>query len=144
VATGTYVVTVTDSRGCSLVDTSVVGEPKPLFTTGFVKDVTCNGYADGFLDITAYGGTLPYYFLWSKDSIITEDIGSLQGGTYFVTVTDGNGCTVSGTYFVYEPTPLTLTFTSTNVTCPGSANGTITPTVAGGNYPYNYTWSNFS
>ena len=143
-ATGTYIVTVTDSRNCTLVDTSKVGEPKPLFTTGFVKDVTCNGYADGFLDITAYGGTLPYYFLWSKDSIVTEDIGSLQGGTYFVTVTDGNGCTVSGTYFVYEPDTLTLSFTSNNVTCPSGSTGSISPIVTGGNYPYSYTWSNFS
>lgn len=144
IGAGTYVVTITDSRGCTLIDTSNVGEPQPLFTTGFVKDVTCNGYADGFLDITAYGGTLPYYFLWSKDAIVTEDIGSLEGGTYYVTVTDGNGCTVSGTYFVYEPDELQLSFTSTNVTCPGDASGSISPIVTGGNYPYVYTWSNFS
>ncbi|MDW8273824.1 MAG: gliding motility-associated C-terminal domain-containing protein, partial [Chitinophagales bacterium] len=142
--TGTYIVTITDSRSCTAVDTAKVGEPQPLFTTGFIKDVTCKGYADGFLDITAYGGTLPYYFLWSKDSIITEDIGALSGGTYYVTVTDGNGCTVSGTYFVYEPDSLKLTFNSTNITCYGGSNGAITPIVTGGNYPYTFTWSNFS
>lgn len=144
IPTGTYIVTVTDSRGCTLADTSQVGEPQPLFTTGFIKDVTCKGDADGFLDITAYGGTLPYYFLWSKDSIITEDLGSLEGGTYFVTVTDGNGCTVSGTYFVYEPDSLLLSFVTTNVTCPGGGDASVSPIVTGGNYPYFYTWSNSS
>jgi gliding motility-associated-like protein len=143
-STGTYIVTVTDSRNCTAVDTARVGEPQPLFTTGFIKDVTCKGDADGFIDITAYGGTLPYYFLWSKDSIITEDIGSLVGGTYYVTVTDGNGCTVSGTYFVYEPDSLKISFSQTNVTCPNGNNGKIAPIVTGGNYPYFFTWNNSS
>ncbi len=143
-SSGTYYLTITDARSCSKVDTLIIGQPLPLYTTGFIKNVTCAGYEDGFLDITAYGGTLPYYFVWSKDSVVTEDLGNLSGGNYVVTVTDGNGCTVDATYFVYEPDSLKLSFDATNVTCPGAGTGKVSAVVTGGVYPYTYLWNTFN
>ncbi len=143
-SSGTYYLTITDTRNCQKVDTLIIGQPLPLYTTGFIKNVKCAGYEDGFLDITAYGGTLPYYFVWSKDSVVTEDLGNLAGGNYVVTVTDGNGCTVDATYFVYEPDSLKLTFASTNVTCPGIGTGKVSAVVTGGVYPYIYLWNTFN
>ncbi len=144
VASGTYIFTITDTRGCQKIDTLVIGQPLPLYTTGFITDVTCAGYNDGFLDITSYGGTLPHYFIWSKDSIVTEDLGNLSGGSYTVTVSDANGCTVSAVYFVFEPDSLKLTFDFNNVTCPGGFDGNVSAVVTGGNYPYTYLWNNFN
>jgi gliding motility-associated-like protein len=144
VGSGTYYLTITDTRNCSKVDTLLMGQPLPLYTTGFIKNVKCAGYEDGFLDITAYGGTLPYFFVWSKDSVVTEDLGNLSGGNYVVTVTDGNGCTVDATYFVYEPDSLKLTLAATNVTCPGAGTGEVSAVVTGGVYPYTYLWNTFN
>ena len=139
---GSYIVTVTDSRGCQRVDSTRLIEPGQIYTSGFIKNVTCAGFCDGFLDITAYGGTLPYSFLWSNGPS-TEDIGSLCGGNYIVTVTDVNGCQAVSLYVVSEPTPLQVVAVGTDVSCHGACDGTVAAIPSGGTRPYEYLWNDF-
>lgn len=56
-------------------------------------DVTCNGAANGAIDLTVTGGTLPYTILWSTFQG-SEDISGLDGGLYYVIVTDAKGCEI--------------------------------------------------
>lgn len=140
---GTYTLILTDSKGCVRNDTVVITEPAPLFTSGFISHVTCAGFADGCVDITAYGGTLPYVFTWSNGPS-TEDVCGLTGGNYTVTVTDVKGCVVAALYVVNEPAPLSLSISTTNVSCPGGSDGSAQAVVGGGRTPYTYLWSNFA
>ena len=140
---GTYYVTVTDANGCAKLDTAVVATPTLLYTSGVVKNVSCYGAKDGQILVTVYGGTLPYSYNWNP-AAFTENRYNLDSGSYNITVTDANGCTVSSFYVVKEPAPLTLGITSTNVTCFGGSDGTATSLPAGGTKPYRYLWSNFS
>ncbi|MFN8322817.1 MAG: gliding motility-associated C-terminal domain-containing protein [Chitinophagales bacterium] len=142
IAAGTYILTITDSRNCSKVDSLVIDEPDPLVTSGFIKNVTCNGYSDACVDITAYGGTLPYSFQWSTGQS-TEDICNVPGGSYYVSVTDAQNCFVASLYVVQEPTVLNTAIVSTNATCYGSANATVAVIPTGGTKPYEYLWNNF-
>jgi len=144
VGAGTYTVTITDTKGCVKIDSTTIGEPAPLVTSGFITNVTCFGYHDGFIDITAYGGTLPYLYNWSPTSSSTEDIADLSGGNYFVTVTDANGCTVSSLYPVLEPAQLTVNLASNNIACFGGNNGAVAAIPGGGLTPYEYLWDDFS
>jgi len=139
---GTYIVTITDSRGCSRVDSAHLTTPGQIYTSGFIKNVSCAGNNDGFIDITAYGGTLPYSFLWSNSSS-TEDIGTLSGGNYTVLVTDVNGCQAASLYVVSEPAVLTVQAIGTDVSCFGACDGTATAIPAGGTTPYEYLWNDF-
>jgi gliding motility-associated-like protein len=139
---GTYIVTLTDSKGCTRIDSATLTEPLPLVTSGFIKNVTCYGFADGFVDITAYGGTLPYAFQWSNGPS-TEDIGALTGGSYYVTVTDANGCQAATLYPVLEPAQLTVDVVGTNVACFGGKTGSVAAIPAGGRTPYYYLWNTF-
>ncbi len=139
---GVYFITITDSKGCVKTDSVIITEPNPLVTSGFVTNVSCNGLHDGFIDITGYGGTLPYTFLWSTNQS-TEDIASLPGGNYFVTLTDVNNCQVASLYIVNEPAVLTLDLVGTNLSCNGSANGTVSAIPGGGVTPYQYLWEDF-
>jgi hypothetical protein len=140
---GTYHVIVTDASGCSRSDSAIVNEPPQLYTTAVVHNVTCNGDNDGYIDVTAYGGTLPYTFLWNN-STTTEDEPTLSGGTYVVTITDLNGCTAASLYVVNEPAPIQLSFTMIPVACNGAQSGSLSVTPTGGVTPYTYLWSNFS
>ncbi|MCW5906397.1 MAG: gliding motility-associated C-terminal domain-containing protein [Chitinophagales bacterium] len=143
VPAGTYYVTITDSKGCTRIDSATVIQPEPLVTSGFIKNVTCYGDCDGAIDITAYGGTLPYAFAWST-SESTEDIIALCGANYYVTVTDGNGCVAATLYPVLEPPVLGLTLAATNVSCYGGTDGNVAAIPFGGRTPYEYLWNNFS
>ena len=59
-----------------------------------------NGGSDGYIDLTATGGTGSLSYLWSTTAT-TQDIYNLSAGTYSVIVTDDSSCTASATYNVY-------------------------------------------
>lgn len=88
VAAGTYTVTITDANGCTASSDSTVTEPTALGTA-----TADNG--DGSVVVTAFGGTSPYTYLWdaSAGNQTTDTALGLSTGTYYVTVTDANGCT---------------------------------------------------
>jgi hypothetical protein len=56
-------------------------------------------------------------------------------------VTDANGCSENQTFTINQPTALTATITTTNVTCTGGNNGSATIAVTGGSGSYTYVWS---
>lgn len=138
---GTYDVTVYDAFQCSATASYTIAEPDPLAITSIATDVQCNGAADGSIDVTVSGGTVPYTYLWSTTDV-TEDLNNLDVGQYDVTVTDGNQCTTTATYIITEPTLLTVTATVIDASCGGLADGSIDATVNGGTAPYSYLWSN--
>ncbi|WP_369998306.1 Ig-like domain-containing protein, partial [Winogradskyella sp.] len=113
-----------------------------LELTGTITDVLCFGDSTGAIDITVSGGNPPYTYLWSN-SDTTEDLANVQAGTYTVTVTDANGCTISDDFTVEQPTEeLTSTVnSSTDILCKGDATGAIDISVNGGTAPYDYLWN---
>lgn len=96
---GIYNVTVTDAAGCSTSQITVISEPPPLTVTGITSN---NG-----IDITVGGGTPPYTYAWSTGAT-TEDLTNLMPGTYMVTVTDANGCTLTDSFTVQNADLLTI------------------------------------
>ncbi len=139
---GTYTVTITDANGCTTTETVVINEPMPLTSTVTSTDVLCNGGNDGTAMIMVSGGVSPYTYLWSNGAT-TASITGLVAGTYTVTATDANGYTTSGTAAVVnEPTVLTSTSTSTDVTCNGDNDGAASMSASGGTAPYTYSWDN--
>ena len=142
---GTYYVTITDSLGCSLDDSTTILQPASslsIFLSG--TNVSCFGFSDGSIDLTITGGVGPYVINWSNGEI-TEDIGSLASETYLVDVQDSNGCIVSGSIDIVQPlNALSLSGTSVDVLCFGDSTGSIDISVQGGTFPYSYLWSNLS
>ena len=141
VVAGTYTLTVTDSKGCTAVNTYTVGQPAVLAANANINSVTCFGGNNGGIDLTVTGGTPTYSFLWSNGTT-TEDLTGLIAGVYSVTITDANGCIFSSAYTVTQPTQLVVNFTKQDVSCFGGNNGSINITVSGGTPGYSYTWSN--
>ena len=138
---GTHGVTVTDAHNCQTTGSWSVGQPDPLAATGIVTDVLCNGMNTGAIAVTATGGTTPYSYLWSNTQT-TATISALVAGTYTVTVTDFNLCTIVKSWTVTEPSAQSVTGVATDVVCHGGNNGAVDIVNSGGVAPYYYAWSN--
>ena len=138
---GQYYVTITDSSGCSIIDTVDIAEPLALSTNIASTPLSCFNVSDGTAGVLPSGGTSPYSFNWSNGSTAVGTTG-LAAGSIQVTVTDANGCTALDTVDVNAPPAITSTLATTPVSCQNGTNGTASVTGAGGTGTFNYTWSN--
>ena len=140
-AGGTYTVYVKDANGCIVSHSVIIYEPTPLSIASTVSNVTCAGGNNGVVDLTINGGVGDNSFSWSNNST-SEDVFGLLAGTYSVTVTDGNGCTISDSYVITQPlTPIIVNAVITGTT---GVTGAIDATITGGTAPYTFSWSNGS
>jgi gliding motility-associated-like protein len=104
-------------------------------------NVSCNGSCDGTATVNASGGTAGYTYSWAPSGGTAATAGSLCAGTYTCTITDANGCAITRTYTITQPSVLTATTTQTNVSCNGGCDGTATVTASGGTAGYTYFWA---
>ncbi len=99
-AAGTYTVVVTDAKNCTSTAQVVISGPASgiTFSTPVVTNVSCNGYTNGQIIISASGGT------GIKTYSINPNIGTqspsgtfsnLSAQAYIITAKDQNNCTNS-------------------------------------------------
>jgi gliding motility-associated-like protein len=143
---GTYYLTITDSKGCIAKDTSIILQPSAaLSVTPAITNVKCNGGKDGAIALTVGGGTAPYTYSWTGPNGFvetTKDISALFAGDYLVTVTDSKSCAqTSGPLTVTQPLAISLgTPTISNTGC-GTSVGAISITPTNGTAPYTFAWT---
>jgi gliding motility-associated-like protein len=137
-AAGTYSVVVTDASGCTSMSSYTVSEPPQLTASSAGFNVTCNGACDGQIVTIPAGGFGTYTFLWNT-GCTTAACNNNCAGTYTVTVTDQNGCTVQDTAIVSQPTAVVANANTTPATC-GQADGSATANGAGGTGAITYQW----
>jgi len=107
---GIYVITVTDTHGCTDTDTVNITEPPALIVDETVSVVppSCYDGHDGTATVTVTSGDSPTY-LWSNGQTTATATG-LSAGFYTVTITSANGCAATAlTAIVTEPEPPTIT-----------------------------------
>ena len=144
---GVYSLTTEDSLGCSVVDSVYLSEPGLL--TMEAKElswISCNGILDGLAFSAAYGGTLPYTFVWDNNQI-GDTVNTLSPGLHTVIVTDARGCVASDTVLIHEPPLLTVGISVLDsVYCNGVNTGSLATYVLGGtpfvgtSSLYTYLW----
>jgi gliding motility-associated-like protein len=138
--TGNYTVTVVDANGCTNTSSVNVTQPAALATSTSSSDVLCYGGNSGSASVVVSGGTSGYTYNWSPSGGTGSTATGLIAGTYTITTTDANGCTITASVTVAEPSPLVISISSTQSTC-GNANGTATAAPSGGTPGYTYLWS---
>jgi large repetitive protein len=134
---GVFVVTITDSNGCSAKDTvNVTANNSNLSASITAPTNICFG-TNATITANPNGGTGGYAFLWST-SATTQSV-NVPGGNYCVTVTDGSGCKVTSCVQITANNQLTVSVPN-SVACNGG-QAVLSANPAGGATPYNYSWS---
>ncbi len=112
---GTYTLTLTDANGCVETTTYTVNSPTPIQLNLVATGLDCNsGNNGGQIVANATGGTLPYTYTWSTRGT-TDTLSNLSVGTYCLTLTDANGCSLTACdSIVPAPNPLTIRKTASN------------------------------
>ena len=99
---GNYSFLISDNNGCLGSALAELIEPLAITSSTSATDVSCYGYCDGSVSVTALGGTTPYYYNWPNGT------SNLCAGFYNVITTDVNGCINSNSVVVNEPSPLII------------------------------------
>lgn len=117
---GEATVTVTDANGNAATATVTINEPTPIGIVDSVFASSC-GVPSGEVQLLyAYGGTpdynlwpVGYGVLWSNgDTLMPDTIYNAPVGTYWIQVTDANGCVATDTLIVEPITQPTASVTA--------------------------------
>ncbi len=136
-----YTVTVTDAKGCFTTKTIQITEPNILSITESHTNVSCNAGNDGSASVIVSGGTGSYTYSWTPSGGTAQTVSGLSAGTYTVTATDTNACSISKTITITEPDALTASITAVNVSCNNGKNGSASVAASGGTGSYTYNWA---
>ena len=141
---GVYSCVIVDNNGCQVEtgDQTVFNQGGLLsVSTISITDEVC-GDATGQIDVDVTGGATPVTYSWDNGAT-TEDITGLAAGSYVITATDVNGCSISYTESIQNVSPgFNVSITSTTDEVCGDGTGVIDIAVIGGANPVSYAWSN--
>jgi len=136
---GNYAVTLIDAHGCTLSQNMVIHNSTPVIDNSIVHNVICNGGENGSINVTVAQGNPTYTYTWNNGAT-GSTVSDLAAGNYQVTVTDINGCSTFGHFYVTEPQALEIT---ADIDADfGNNDGKIKLTVNGGTPGYTFEWSN--
>ncbi|MCX7954130.1 MAG: gliding motility-associated C-terminal domain-containing protein [Bacteroidales bacterium] len=142
VAGNTYNIslTVTENGCASPPYSQSIIFPTKLIINTMVNNASC-GNNNGSASVTVSGGVPPYSYLWSNGQT-SQTIQNIGAGTYYVTVTDNLGCTITSSVNVSNIGAPTVTANVlSHVTCYGQHNGSAAFTASGSGL-LTYQWSN--
>lgn len=138
---GNYNLTVTDANNCKANGEFTIARPRPLAVRlDTLVNASCAQLNDGRIRLSASGGTGNYTFQWSNNRN-SDEISNLRLGTYIVTVSDQNSCTLVDSFQLTAPPALRLLSAIQAPTCQGSEDGAINLTLQGAEVA-SILWSN--
>ena len=91
---GDYTLRIIDANDCSYIRTFNLVEPAELDVIFTVSAPSDNNSSDGVVLAEAFGGTTPYTYTWNFNNTNGNTLDGISVGTYFIIITDGNGCTL--------------------------------------------------
>jgi gliding motility-associated-like protein len=136
---GTYIVNVTDALGVVIADTvEVENNPAITFTTGFIDNTSCHT-PNGKAWVNASGGTGSLVYAWNSSAVTSDTLSGLIAGSYTVTISDGNSCSVDTSIIIHTQVdyPTIESIARTDSTACGALCTNFSVIFQGGNH---YFW----
>lgn len=125
-AAGKYSVTITDNLGEERTYETFLSEPKPLIVSDVqLSSPSCNGYTDGRIEATIFGGTPSYQYEWTGKTEIGPTLGNIPAGSYQLRVSDDNNCILNTEFILNEPEPIVPELEYEAPSCFGYEDGHI-------------------
>jgi len=137
---GTYYVIVTDAKNNVVQSADLtITEPGVLEVDLAPVSAGCGTDNDWTITANVKGGTPPFRYFWNTGER-TATIQNKSLGTYFVFITDANGCQVTENVVLENNSPLSVQETITDIICFDACSGGIDLAIGGGVAPYTITW----
>ncbi len=130
----------------TLPPVTMVPNPEMQIINTSYTDVWCSGDSSGTMLVEVQYGTPPFTYYWSEGTTHTsnnriDSLENVSAGTYTVSVSDVNGCTLDTSFTIVElDPPINININKTDVLCHGDSTGNINATVSGGTPGYTYNW----
>ncbi|AUC76149.1 T9SS type A sorting domain-containing protein [Olleya sp. Bg11-27] len=147
---GSYNVSIHDDNSCSVSLMSIlIAQPVigvSVSSSPIITDASGSSLTNGSVEVAVTGGTGPYTYLWT-DALnttlpsTTNVLSNVGAGSYFLTVTDFNGCILSPIEYVVGVLLVSISNPVNNIACFGGT-GTLIASVSGGIGSYTYNWYN--
>jgi hypothetical protein len=152
---GTYYAVVKDFNKVEVTSNSIiVTQPNAINVTTTQKEISCSGFNDGNINLSAIGGsnTFQYRFRISGnpysnwipfEKITTATISNLKAATYNIQIQDDKGCNYTSNLDITLSEPAQLKIAKSTITPTTGfnvSNGSIAITAQGGNGGYLYKW----
>lgn len=143
--TRTYIFTP-DAAGVCANQVRMTIEINSLEVTIVSVTPISSAHPTGSIDLSVTGGSGSYSFSWTGPNGYTSslsDISGLAEGNYAVEVNDlVTGCQGKANALVNKLDEIVVRLESTDITCPGGSDGTVTAYISGGTPPYSIQWKN--
>lgn len=141
---GGYIVTATDTGGCSQSQTVFLDAPVPVDVDMEVQGISCFGAEDGEVSAT-FGGAANYDWTgpdgFAASGAELDSLMGLSPGIYAVLVTASDGCVGAGSIEVESPDPLVVDVFLDPPGCPGLSDGVVGTVAFGGTPQYTTIWT---
>ncbi len=141
---GNYTISITSANGCSIIKYATITQGSSSFNfTATPHPGACG--QPGYIQINTTGGVPPYNITvsgpisgYATSNASNFNIINLPGGTYTITIEDGNWCTQTRVVTL-QSSYLNITATAGNGVC--GQSGSIIVNITNGSAPYIINWN---
>jgi hypothetical protein len=137
---GAYSCIAIDANTCVATTSVNVLQPPAITLTVNQTNINCFNQCNGTATANVSGGVGSFTYSWTPIAT-TSLVANLCAGTYTSSVQDANGCIVTKTISITQPTAAVSSIINTSTITCINAVAQATSNTSGGTSPYTYTWS---
>ena len=140
--TGLYLLTVTDTNGCTAMAEQSVTESAAILASWDLMPPDCAGSSNGWIELqTIQGGAAPFSYRFNGEAATSEPFfDNLASGMYAIEIQDAAGCMSDTLLSLSETLPLTV-YLGPDLQIPPGGSSQLSAQVGSAQGVVSYLWS---